>query len=88
MKNTKRVNDASKILSVTKLTYYFIFYTALRVNMIGTIVFTSVFGLLAIWFTCFYIVADFMNELGDFDLSTEELSDDCSKGLRFLRFDK
>lgn len=73
---------------MTKLTYYFIFYTALRVNMIGTIVFTSVFGLLVIWLTCFYIVADFLNELGDFDLSTEDLSEDCYKGLRLLRWEK
>ena len=74
--------------TLLRLTYYFIFYTALRVNMIGTIVLSSVIGLLVIWFTCFYAVVDFLNDIGDFDLSTEDLAEDCSTGLRFLRFDK
>jgi len=86
--NSSRANDASKILSLLSHTYYFIFYTALRLYMIGTIVLSSVLGLLVIWFTCFYIVADWFNELGNFDLSTEDLNNDCFTGLRFLRFDK
>jgi len=56
--------------------------------MIGTIVLSSVFGLLVIWFICFYLIADWFNDLGNFDLSTEDLNNDCFTGLRFLRWDK
>ena len=73
---------------MAKLTYYFIFYTALGAYMIATIIMSSVFGLLVIWLTCFYVVADFLSDLGDFDLSTEDLEDDCFKGLRLLRWEK
>jgi len=56
--------------------------------MITTIVMSSIFGLLAIWLICFYVVADFLSDLGDFDLSIEDLEDDCFKGLRLLRWEK
>ena len=74
--------------TLLRLTYYFIFYTALRVNMIGTIVLSSVIGLLVIWFTCFYAVVDFLNDIGDFDLSTEDLAEDCFNGLGKLRWEE
>jgi len=56
--------------------------------MIGTIILSSVLGLLVIWFTCFYAVVDFLNDLGDFDLSTEDLAEDCFNGLGKLRWEE
>ena len=67
--------------TLPRLTYYFIFYAALRVNMIGTIVLSSVIGLLVIWFTFLRSGRLLLNDIGDFDLSTEDLAEDCFNGL-------